>query len=83
MKLFNETPVYNDTPETLCEKSNITKLVEYERYCRDMRLFDEEKECFSEESRVKITWFDGDGREFVERSRNSAGELLIQYQSKN
>ena len=62
MKLFYQAPVYNDTPETLCEKSNITKLVEYERYCRDMKLFDEEKECFSEESRVKITWFDGDGR---------------------
>ena len=75
MKLFNQAPVYNDTPETLCEKSNITKLVEYERYCRDMKLFDEEKECFSEESRVRITWFDGDGREFVERSRSSTGEL--------
>ena len=75
MKLFDQVPVYNDTPETLCEKSNITKLVEYERYCRDMMMFDEEKECFCEESHVKISWFDGDGREFVERSRSGAGKL--------
>ena len=32
MKLFNEFPVYNDTPEEMCEKHNITKLVEYERF---------------------------------------------------
>ena len=75
MKPFNQIPVYNDTAETLCEKSNVTKLVEYERYCRDMMLFDAEKECFSEDSYVKISWFNGSGREFVERSRSSAGEL--------
>ena len=75
MKLFNDLPVYDDTPEEMTEKHNITKLVEYERFCRDMQKFDEEKECFSEHSRVRISWFDGDGREFVERSRGGSREL--------
>ena len=75
MKLFNQYPVSEDTLETMCDKHNITKLVEYERYCRDNMKFDEEKECFSPESRVKISWFNGSGYEFVERSRKPTGEL--------
>ena len=72
MTNFREMPVYQDTMEEMLEKHNIEKLIQYERYCRDNFLFDQQKECFAAESRVRITWFDGDGREFVERSRTMA-----------
>lgn len=67
-KLFDAS-VYQDDAKSMLEKHNITKLLEYERYCRDMFRFDEQKECYAKESRVRITWYDGDGREFVERSK--------------
>ena len=74
MATFRETPVFQDTMEEMLEKHNIEKLIQYERYCRDNFLFDQQKECFAQQSRVRITWYDGDGREFVERSRKmSAG----------
>ena len=69
MATFRETPIYQDTMEEMLEKHNIEKLIQYERYCRDNFLFDQQKDCFADESRVRITWYDGDGKEFVERSR--------------
>ena len=72
MKTFRETPVYQDTMEDMLEKHNIEKLLQYERYCRDNFLFDQQKDCYADESRVRITWYDGDGKEFVEQSRKQA-----------
>ena len=69
---FMDLPLYQDDAAAMLEKHNITKLLEYERYCRDMLRFDEQKACYAEKSRVRITWYDGDGREFVERSREAS-----------
>lgn len=66
---FFDAPACQDDLPAMLEKHNITKLLEYERYCRDMLRFDAQRECYARESRVRITWYDGDGREFVERSR--------------
>lgn len=76
-KTFFDLPVYQDDAKSMLEKHNITKLLEYDRYCRDTMRFDEQKKCYAEKSRVRITWYDGDGREFVERSRkmSESGKL--------
>ncbi len=66
-KSFFEIAQYHNDAALDLEKNNIKELVTYERYCRDNGLFDEMKDCYSDESRVRITWFDGDGKEFVER----------------
>ena len=68
-KNFYDLPLYQDDAQAMLEKHNITKLVEYDRYCRDTLRFDEQLKCYSEESTVRITWYNGDGRTFVERSK--------------
>ena len=72
MSLF-EIPVYQDDMQAMLDKHNIKALIEAERYYRDNLQFDQMELCYSEESRVRITWYDGDGRAFV---RRSAGQGL-------
>ena len=67
MSLF-EIPVYEDDVQAMLDKHNIKALVEAERYYRDNLHFEEMEKCYSVESRVRITWYDGDGRAFVRRS---------------
>lgn len=82
MKKFIDLPVYEDSIEDMLNKHNITKLIEFERYCRDNALFDKQEECYSKKgSRVRITWFDGDGREFVEKSKKLAKKTNSLYSS--
>ena len=69
---FFDLPVYQDDMQTMLEKHNIEKLIQYERYCRDNEMFNEMEKCYAEDSHVKITWFDGNGREFVRRSAKMA-----------
>ncbi|WP_410589309.1 nuclear transport factor 2 family protein [Amycolatopsis sp. lyj-23] len=59
----------NDTTE-------ITQVILKERQGRDRGWFDQEGSCFHPHSRVRITWFDGSGAEFVELSRASFAEGL-------
>ncbi|WP_410631542.1 nuclear transport factor 2 family protein [Amycolatopsis sp. cmx-4-83] len=59
----------NDTTE-------ITQVILKERQGRDRGWFDQEGSCFHPHSRVRITWFDGSGAEFVELSRESFAEGL-------
>lgn len=70
---FFDINVYNDDLQAMLDKHNIKALVEAERYYRDNLLFEQMEQCYSVESRVRITWYDGDGREFV---RRSAGQGL-------
>ena len=48
----------------------ISQVVLKERQGRDRGWFDQEAACFAEDSRVRISWFDGPGAEFVDRSRD-------------
>ncbi|MEU3294371.1 nuclear transport factor 2 family protein [Streptomyces longwoodensis] len=57
----------NDTTE-------ITQVILKERQGRDRGWFEQEESCFHPHSRVRITWFDGSGAEFVELSRASFAE---------
>ena len=48
----------------------ISQVVLRERQGRDRGWFDQEAECFHGDSRVRVSWFDGSGAEFVRRSRD-------------
>ena len=49
--------------------TEIAQVIFKERQGRDRGWFDQEAACFHPHSRVRITWFDGPGAEFVELSR--------------
>ena len=76
MSLF-DIPVYQDDAAAMVDKHNIKALVEAERYYRDNLHFEQMEQCYSKESRVRITWYDGDGRAFVRRSAESANRQGI------
>lgn len=67
-KSFFDIVTYEDDMQAMLDKHNIKNLIESERYYRDNLHFDKMERTYSEESRVRITWYDGDGREFVRRS---------------
>lgn len=48
--------------------TEITQIILKERQGRDRGWFEQEAACFHEDSRVRITWFDGPGAEFVRMS---------------
>lgn len=54
------------------DKRAIAELVRMERFHRDRKDWDALAECYTEDSRVKTTWFEGTGREFAEASREMA-----------
>ena len=67
-KSFFDIPLYEDDLQAVLDKHNIQALVEAERYYRDNQLFELMEQTYSKQSRVRLTWYDGDGREFVRRS---------------
>jgi len=64
-----ERSMGNNTAEEIIDKFNIKELVEFERYCRDQKLWDEMEKCFHPDSSVNISWFSGTGHEFIEASK--------------
>jgi SnoaL-like domain len=46
----------------------VSQLVLLERECRDLGRWDRMRECFHPDSRVRVSWFNGSGAEFVEGS---------------
>lgn len=63
-------PVAN-TPEERADKFDILELIRFERYCRDNALWDEMRKCFSPDSFVNISWYQGSGDGFVTASMHS------------
>jgi hypothetical protein len=55
------------------ERAWIRELICFERYCRDYELWEEMGTLFLRDSRVRISWFDGTGAEFVEASKKMPG----------
>ena len=83
MTTFRDTPVYNDSLEDMLEKHNIEKLLQYERYCRDDFLFDEMEKCYASDASLRVTWYNGTGKQYVDLARkqgqkpdNSVGSAL-------
>jgi hypothetical protein len=59
--------------ETL-DKLQIAEIVRLERFWRDRGEWDKLAGAFTDDSKVKTTWFDGSGKEFAEASRVMAEE---------
>lgn len=58
--------------EELLDKYAVQELIQYERYCRDNGLWEEMKRCYTPDSTVRISWYQGSGYGFVEASRAMA-----------
>lgn len=52
--------------------SAVSQLVLAERECRDLGRWDRMRDCFHPDSRVRLSWIDASGPEFVERSEEMA-----------
>ena len=57
-----------NTAQDLLDKFNIKELIEFERFCRDNAQWDEMKKCYTTDSTVKISWYQGSGHGFVDAS---------------
>jgi len=68
MKMFYELPMGNISTEEILDKARVRELVEYDRYCRDYGLFDEERKCWFDDGQVFATWFKGSIDKFIENS---------------
>jgi hypothetical protein len=56
----------------LTDRLEIAELIRLERYWRDTAQWDRLAGAYTEDSRVRTTWFDGSGAEFAEASREMA-----------
>jgi SnoaL-like domain len=56
----------------LTDRLEIVELIRMERYWRDTAQWDRLAAAYTEDSRVRTTWFDGSGAEFAEASREMA-----------
>lgn len=54
--------------QSLFDKADIKELIEFERFCRDNSLWEEMKKCFTPDSKITVSWFQGSGHDFVEAS---------------
>ena len=57
--------------------SAITQLILTERESRDLGRWDDMHRCFLPESQVRISWFSGNGHDFVEGSRDMARRQVL------
>ena len=57
--------------------SAITQLILTERESRDLGRWDDMRECFFADSHVHISWFTGNGHDFVEGSRDMARRQVL------
>jgi len=62
-------------PQAICDAGDIsavTQLVLRERHSRDFGLWEQMRDCFHDESVVRISWINASGPEFVRRSKEMA-----------
>jgi hypothetical protein len=57
---------------TVNDITEISQVILMERQGRDRGWFEQMEECLHPDSRIRISWFDGTGTEFVRRSREAA-----------
>lgn len=55
--------------QALCDKMEIIELVGSERLWRDTGQWDKLADAYTEDARIKTTWFDGSAEEFLAQSR--------------
>jgi hypothetical protein len=70
----------NDLPEAVlasADISAITQLILRERTSRDTADWETMRDCFHPDSKVKLSWFDGSGPDFVEGSIDMANRGMF------
>ncbi|EHJ08062.1 hypothetical protein [Staphylococcus simiae] len=55
--------------DDLMDKANIEEVIQFERFCRDHSLWDAMTTCFAKDSYINISWFKGNGEQFVQASK--------------
>lgn len=68
MKMFYEAPMANLSDEEILEKQKIRELVEYDRYCYDYKLKEEQCKLWHEDATLLVTWFKGTFQEYINSS---------------
>src|SRR5262249_10952880 len=62
-------------PQAVCDAADVsavTQLVLRERLSRDLGLWEQMRDCFHDDSVVRISWINASGPEFVRRSKEMA-----------
>src|SRR5262249_36645216 len=62
-------------PKSILEAADVsavTQLILRERFSRDLGLWEQMRDCFHEDSVVRISWINASGPEFVRRSKEMA-----------
>jgi len=57
----------------------ITQLILRERQSRDLGLWDDMRDCFHPDSRVRVSWFRGSGEDFVRGSIDMASRMVNRH----
>jgi hypothetical protein len=57
----------------------VTQLILKERQSRDLGLWDDMRECFHPDSRVRVSWFRGSGEDFVLGSIDMASRMVNRH----
>jgi hypothetical protein len=55
------------------ERAKIRELLEFDRYCRDNGHFDQMAEGYAEDSVVRVSWFNGTGKEYCAKLKEAGG----------
>lgn len=72
-KSFFDIPLNQNDQNAMQEKAKIKELLEYDRYCRDNGHYKQMADCYSENSVVKVSWFNGNGKEYARRLAEAKG----------
>lgn len=67
--MFYQCPMGQNTLEDVIDKANIREVIEYERYCRDYRLWEEMRKCYHDDAYIVVSWMSGNPDEFIEGSK--------------
>jgi hypothetical protein len=59
--------------------SAITQLILKERLSRDLGLWDDMRDCFHPDSRIRVSWFRGSGEDFVRGSIDMASRMVNRH----
>ena len=73
MQSFFDIPLDLADQTAIQERAKIRELLEYDRYCRDNGHFEQMAACYSDESVVRVSWFNGSGKDYCRALANAGG----------
>lgn len=80
MKMFYEAPMGNLSGEEMLEKIRIREIVEYDRYCTDYGLKEQQRALWHEDGRLFTTWFEGSIHDYLGNPTIRSKELPKTHQ---